>query len=34
MRAYAELDNRIIMGRIMHVRPAFEEDKPTEVIVE
>lgn len=27
MRAYSELDNKIIMGRILHVRPAFEEDK-------
>lgn len=31
MRAYSELDNKIIMGRILHVRPAFEEDKKDDV---
>jgi multiple RNA-binding domain-containing protein 1 len=31
MRAFAELNNKIVMGRILHVRPAFEEDKKTEV---
>jgi multiple RNA-binding domain-containing protein 1 len=30
MRAFTELDNRIVMGRIMHLLPAFEEDKPAE----
>jgi multiple RNA-binding domain-containing protein 1 len=27
-RAYAQLDNKIIMGRILHVKPAREDDKP------
>jgi hypothetical protein len=27
MRAFSELNNRIVMGRILHVRPAFQEDK-------
>ena len=31
IRAYSELDNRIVMGRIMHVRPAFEEDKKEDI---
>lgn len=30
MRAYVELDNKIVLGRILHVRPAFEEDKKPE----
>jgi RNA recognition motif-containing protein len=29
-RAYAELDNKIVMGRIMHAKPALEDDKPEE----
>lgn len=32
MRAYAELNNRIVMGRILHLKPAFEDDKPQEVL--
>jgi len=31
MRAFAELNNCIVMGRILHVRPAFEVDKKNEV---
>ncbi|KAM3147304.1 hypothetical protein pb186bvf_000555 [Paramecium bursaria] len=27
MRAYDQLDNKIVLGRILHVRPAYEEDK-------
>ena len=27
MRAYDSLDNKIVLGRILHVRPAYEEDK-------
>jgi len=30
MHAYASLDNRIVMGRIMHLKPAFEDDKKDE----
>lgn len=32
-RAYAELDNHIIMGRILHIKPAIGDDKPEAVEV-
>jgi hypothetical protein len=31
MRAFSELNNKIVMGRILHVRPAFEEDKKIQI---
>ena len=30
MRAFASLDNKIQFGRILHIRPAFKEDKKEE----
>jgi multiple RNA-binding domain-containing protein 1 len=27
VRAFSELDNKIVLGRIFHVRPAFNNDK-------
>lgn len=27
MRAFVELDNKIVLGRILHVKPAYEDDK-------
>jgi multiple RNA-binding domain-containing protein 1 len=32
VRAFTELDNKIILGRILHVRPAFKNDKEEELI--
>ena len=32
MRAFAELDNKIVMGRILHIRPAFQNDKNEEQV--
>jgi hypothetical protein len=33
MRAYVELDNKIVMGRILHVKPSYENDKAEPVIL-
>jgi len=28
IRAFAELDNKIVLGRYLHIRPAFEDNNP------
>lgn len=30
IRAFSEMDNKIILGRFLHVRPAYKEDKEPE----
>lgn len=27
IRAFAEMDNKIVLGRYLHIRPAYKEDK-------
>lgn len=31
MRAFSELDNKVIFGRILHVRPAYENIRKKEI---
>jgi RNA recognition motif-containing protein len=31
MRAFCELDNKVIFGRILHVRPAYENVRKKEI---
>jgi RNA recognition motif-containing protein len=28
IRAFGELDNKIMLGRYLHIRPAYEDNKP------
>lgn len=30
IRAFAEMDNKIVLGRYLHIRPAYKEDKTPE----
>lgn len=34
IRAYAEMDNKIVLGRYLHIRPAYKEDKEEPVNVQ
>lgn len=27
IRCFAEMDNKIVLGRYLHIRPAYKEDK-------
>lgn len=31
IRAFAEMDNKIVLGRYLHIRPAYKEDKDISV---